>query len=76
VKVIDVDEDGNASKAGIKEDDVITEIDGKTVNGADDAAKAIKDGKDKVSVKVKLRREGKTQEVDVQIPRKLKTADL
>lgn len=76
VKVIEVDEDGNAGKAGIKEDDVITEIDGKTVNSADDAAKVIKESKDKVSVKVKLQRQGKSQDIDVKIPRKLKTADL
>lgn len=76
VKVIDVDEDGNAAKSGIKEDDVITEVDGKEVNGADEVAKIIKESKDKVSVKMKLVRKGKTETVDVKIPRKLKTADL
>ena len=76
VKVIDVDEDGSASKAGIKEDDVITEVDGKEVNGADEIAKIIRESKDKTSVKVKLNRKGKTENVDVKIPRKLKTADL
>jgi serine protease Do len=76
VQVIEVDEDGNASKAGIKENDIITEIDGKAVNGADEAAKIIRESKDKILVKVKLQRQGKAQEVDVKIPRKLKTADL
>jgi serine protease Do len=76
VKVVDVDDDGNAAKAGVKEDDVITEIDGKAVNSADDASKIIKESKDKVSVKVKLLRQGKSQDIDVKIPRKLKTADL
>lgn len=76
VKVLDVDEDGNASKAGIKEDDVITEVDGKPVNGADEIAKIIKESKDKVSVKMKLTRNGKSETLDVKIPRRLKTADL
>lgn len=76
VNVIEVDEDGNAAKAGIKEDDVITEVDGKAVNSADEIAKAMKENKDKVSVKVKLLRKGKTENVEVKIPRKLKTADL
>lgn len=76
VNVIDVDEDGNAAKAGIKEDDVITEVDGKAVNSADEIAKLMKASKDKVSVKVKLLRKGKTENVEVKIPRKLKTADL
>ncbi len=76
VKVIDVDEESNAQKAGIKEDDVITEVDGKSVNGVDEMAKIIRENKDKVSVMIKLQRSGKTQNIEVKIPRKLKTADL
>ena len=76
VNVIEVDEDGNPAKAAIKEDDVITEVDGKAVNSADEIAKLMREGKDKVSVKVKLLRKGKAENVEVKIPRKLKTADL
>ena len=76
VKVIDVDDEGNAQKAGIKEDDIITEVDGKAVNSADEMAKIIHESKDKVSVMIKLQRSGKTQNIEVKIPRKLKTADL
>ena len=76
VNVIDVDEDGNAAKAGIKEEDIIIEVDGKAVNSADEIAKLMKESKDKVSVKIKLLRKGKTENVEVKIPRKLKTADL
>jgi serine protease Do len=76
VNVIDVDEDGNAAKAGIKEEDIITDVDGKAVNGADEIAKLIKESKDKSSVKVKLLRNGKPMTVDVKIPKKLKSADL
>jgi len=76
VNVIEVDEDGNAAKAGIKENDVITEVDGKTTNSADEIVKLMKESKDKISVKVKLLRNGKTENVEVKIPRKLKTADL
>ena len=76
VKVIDVDDEGNAEKAGIKEDDIITEVDGKAVNGADEIAKVIKESKDKISVNLKLQRDGKPMNITVKIPRKLKTADL
>lgn len=76
VKVLEVDEESNAKKAGLKENDIITEIDGKAVNGADEVAKIIRESKDKISVMVKLQRSGKTQNVEVKIPRKLKTADL
>ena len=76
VKVIEVDEESNAAKAGIKEDDVITEVNGKTVNGADEMAKVIKENKEKVSVMIKLQRSGKTQNVEVKMPRRIKTVDL
>ena len=76
VSIINVDEESNAAKAGLKQDDVITEIDGKAVNSADEVAKIIRDSKDKVSVMMKVQRKGKSQTVEVKIPRKLKTADL
>lgn len=76
VKVIDVDDESNAEKAGIKEDDIITAINDTEVNSADEVAKIVRENKEKVSIKVKLDREGKSQTIDVKMPRKLKTADL
>jgi serine protease Do len=76
VKVIDVDDESNAAKAGIKENDVITEVDGKVVNSTDEIAKVIRDSKEKTSVMLKFQRSGKTQNVEVKMPRKIKTADL
>ena len=76
VKIIDVDEESHAAKAGLKSDDIITEVEGKAVNSADEVARIIRESKDKISVKVKLNRSGKTQNVEVKIPRKLKSVDL
>jgi len=76
VKVIDVDGDSNAGKAGVEEDDLITEVNGKAVNGADEMAKIVKENKDKVSIQLKIQRDGKTQNIEVKMPRKLKSADL
>ena len=76
VKVIDVDDEVNAKKAGIKEDDLITEIDGKAVNSADEVARIVRDSREKNSMMFKINRGGKTQNIEVKIPRKLKTADL
>ncbi len=76
VKVIEVDEESNAEKAGIKKDDIITEADGKPINNSDEMVRVVKESKDKVSVMIKLKRDGKTQNVEVKMPRKLKTADL
>jgi serine protease Do len=76
VKVIEVDEESNAAKAGIKEDDIVTEVDGKAVNSTDEMVKVIRESKDKISVMIKLQRAGKTQNIEVKMPRKIKTADL
>jgi serine protease Do len=76
VKVIEVDEESNAAKAGIKEDDVIIEVDSKAVNSTDDMVRLIKESKEKVSVIIKLQRSGKTQNIEVKMPKKIKTADL
>ncbi|MBI1343936.1 MAG: PDZ domain-containing protein [Terrimonas sp.] len=78
VKVLEVDEESNAAKAGIKEGDLIMQFAGKDVNSADDVAKLYRENlKNKASaVSVQLMRNGKSQNVDIKIPRKLKTADL
>jgi len=76
VKVLDVDEEGSAKKSGIIENDVITEIDGKAVNNVDEVAKIVRESKDKHSLMLKVQRNGKTQNIEVKIPRKLNTADL
>ncbi|HEV8283533.1 MAG TPA: PDZ domain-containing protein [Chitinophagaceae bacterium] len=76
VKVIDVDDEGNALKAGVKKDDVITAINDKEVNNADEVAKIVRENKEKGSIMLKIKRDGKTQNIEVKMPRKLKTADL
>ena len=76
VKVIEVDEESNAAKAGIKEDDIITHVNDKEVNSADEIARIVKENKEKPSIMIKLIRGGKTENIEVRIPRKLKTADL
>jgi len=76
VKILDVDDESAASKAGLKEGDIITQFDGKDINSASQLAEVARVAKTKPSVKVKLNRGGKIQEVTLKIPKKLKTADL
>jgi len=79
VKVLEVDSDSPADKAGIKEDDLITSFDGIEVSSADQLAKLsrdAKDAKDKSSMKIQLKRGGKSQTIEIKIPKKLKTANL
>ncbi|HET6253666.1 MAG TPA: PDZ domain-containing protein [Puia sp.] len=76
VKVLDVDDESTAAKAGIKEGDVITRFDGKEVNSVTSLTEAAHAAKDKVSVKVAIIRDGKSQELEVKVPKRLRTADL
>ena len=76
VKVIEVDEDSNAAKAGVKEEDVITEIDGKAVNSTDEVVRIIKESKEKDAIKLKLNRGGKSQNIEVKMPKKIKKTDI
>ena len=76
VTVKDVDSDSPAAKAGIKDGDVITQVNGKDVAGVDDLRTAIKDLKEGESVKFSYSRDGKTQSAEIKIPKRLKTADL
>ena len=75
-KVLYVDGESTAAKAGIKEGDIITRFDGKEVNSATTLAQAARDGREKRTVHVNLLRDGKPLEMDVQNPHRLKTADL
>lgn len=76
VTVKDVDEDSPASKAGIKEGDVITGVNGKDVAGVDELRNQIRDIKEGDTVKFTYKRGGKNETVDIKIPKRLKSADL
>lgn len=77
-KVLDVREESPAQKAGIHENDIITEFDGKAVKNADDLAEAAHDAREneKSTMTVKFLRDGQSQTAEIKIPKKLKSANL
>lgn len=76
VKVLGVDENSAAQKAGIKEGDLITEFEGQAVNDATELMRAAYNANDKNNMKLKLIRDGKSQDMVIKIPKKLKTQNL
>ena len=74
--MLDVDEDMPAAKAGLQKDDIITEVDGALIASVDELKTKISHIKDGAHLKLGIQRKGKKQEIDVKIPKKLKTADL
>jgi len=76
VKIVDVDSESAAARAGLQKDDVVTEMDGKSVASVDDLKAKVKELKEGDSIKLTYQRNGKTQTADIKFPKKLKTADL
>ncbi|MBZ4189646.1 PDZ domain-containing protein [Niabella beijingensis] len=75
VKVLDVDKDSDASKAGLKSGDIIQEINGQAVNSTDQASRMIR-GSRKASLDFKINRNGKSQTLTLTQSARIKTADL
>jgi len=76
VKVLDVDDESLAETAGIKEDDIITQIDGKNIKDTDGARQALWSVSNKNTYSINLKRNGTPVTVQVKIPVKLKKAEL
>ena len=76
VKVLDVDKDSPAEKAGLKKDDIVTEIGGKKITNTDEMREGLMDNMEKSTYNIKATRSGSTMSFDIKIPKKLKTANL
>ncbi|MDX1938011.1 MAG: PDZ domain-containing protein [Flavihumibacter sp.] len=76
LKVLSVDEESAAAKAGVKEGDIITSFDGTAVNNIDKLRELSGTALQKNNFKITVSRDGKNQELEVKIPKKLKTANL
>lgn len=76
VKVIDVEEGSAAEKAGLKKDDIITEIGGVKIENTDEAREQLMPSESKTAYTIKAKRNGAEMTFDVKFPKKLKTANL
>ena len=76
VKVLDVSEGSLAATAGVKENDIVTSIDGKNIKSTRDCADAMRDARDKNNYMIRLLRGGSPMTVEVKIPKKLKKAEF
>jgi serine protease Do len=76
VKVIDVEEGSAAEKAGLKKDDIITEIGGVKIDNTDIAREQLMLSNAKTAYSIKAKRGSTEMNFEVKIPKKLKTANL
>lgn len=75
-KVVEVTEGSAAAKAGITKNDVITAFDGAAINDVSALQEKAAQLKAGDAINIKLTREGKTKEVNVKIPKKIKKANI
>jgi serine protease Do len=76
VKVLDVDEGSLAATAGVQENDIITQIDGKPVKDTDAARDALQETREKNLYSINIKRNGTPMTLQVKVPVKLKKAEL
>ena len=76
VNVLEVEDSSAAFKSGLKKGDVIVQFDGIEVNSTNELVDQMQEARHKPIIKVKILRAGVTQDIDIKIPRKLKTAEL
>lgn len=76
VKVLEVEEGSAAATAGLKKDDIITEIGNVKVNNTDEAREQLQENKTKSTYSIAAKRNNTAMKFDIKIPKKLKTANL
>jgi serine protease Do len=77
VNVLEVQDSSAAAKAGLKKGDIILQLDGSDVNNTNELLDQFQEARQKSPViKFKIIRGGVSQEIEVKIPRKLRTAEL
>ncbi|HET7001651.1 MAG TPA: PDZ domain-containing protein [Puia sp.] len=76
VNVLEVEDSSAAFKSGLKKGDIIIQFDGTEVNSTSELVDQMEEARHKPVIKVKILRAGVSQDIDIKIPRKLKTAEL
>lgn len=76
VKVLDVEDNSAAKNAGLKENDIITEINGVKISNTDEAREQLRSSEQKSAYSIKALRNGSEMNFSIKIPKKLKTAEL
>lgn len=75
-KIIELEKGSDADKAGLQQGDIIKEANGVAIEGTDDLLVQTRKSKAGSTLKLKVDRNGRSQQIDVVFSKKLKTADL
>lgn len=75
-KTTKIEEGSAAEKAGLKAEDVITELNGNKVKNVQDVREELMDVKDKSSYNIKIKRGGAEMNFEIKVPKKVNKADI
>ena len=75
-KILNVGQGSVADKAGLKTGDIITQINGTKINDANDVSSQIMESQNKNDYKIKVNRENKEMNIEVHIPKVLKSINV
>ncbi len=75
-KITDVNDESVAAKAGLKENDIITEVNGKKVKDVNEVRKELAEVRDKISYNIKAKRNDTDMNFEIKIPKRINKADL
>ena len=76
VKVIDIEKESAAERAGLQKGDILVSIGGVKVGNTDDAREELRPSPSKNGYTIKAKRAGKEMIFEVKYPKKIKTLDL
>jgi len=76
VKITDIVEESAADRAGLQKGDIITKIGSELVNSTDIITEYVHENQDNKPIDFQVTRDGKTQNIQVKIPKKIKKANL
>jgi serine protease Do len=76
VRILEVAPESASEKAGVKNNDIILEINGKSIKNTDDARYQLQETDAKNNYSMQIEREGKRMMLEIKIPKPLKTTDL
>lgn len=75
-KVIYVHDESAAAKAGVKENDIITEVNGNKVKDVNEVRKKLAEVTYKTSYNIKVKRNGSDMNFEIKVPKRINKADL
>ncbi|HVI44093.1 MAG TPA: PDZ domain-containing protein [Chitinophaga sp.] len=75
-QIMDILKDSPAEKAGLKTNDIITELAGESIKSARDVSAVYRANRNKGTITATIKRNGQRENIEIKVPKKLNKVDL